>query len=637
MPVQLRPYQHNTIASNKLHLFERGYKSVLNHLATGMGKTVIAAHTGYHLFDPNECRILFVVGFREIVRQTKNSFIHNFPDLEGSTFTKFSRPGVGIVMGNIDERDARIIIATPQTLSGVEENADFYRLDRILEYGPFDLVIYDEAHTSVAKSFLVLHKRLLDANPNMKTLGLTATPMREDGLALRQMFEVINVSYDLKYGIKNGYLCNILPPLLVETNLELPGLKGAVEERIKALDVANWNEILYQSYMEHGDNRPGAWFMPSVEHSKEFARFMQDKGIRIAHVDGFMSIDPNGNEVPVSRRDDIMDWYNQWDPKGEPRHLTNFNVLTTGWDAPHTALIGWARPTENPVLLTQAIGRGTRLHPAKENLKILDFALRDMSLVTVGSLFGHNWQDEEKDVEDEGELELLSEGLDTRDIRKEGSLVNGNGVVIRIGSLFGKNKNAWYSDPRNNAMSLSCSETDILVIINPNFTTAAKISSGIALGEKLLNEGDTDPLKLEFYNDLLRGHELFSNYTLWHVKAKFTESGKKYWVAPEKWEAADQSVELLFDYAAPLQNLLTDDKLAKKNRPWRNEPISEKQKNYLKFSFKVTDEEMPPNKDVAAKLISHYLAYPEVEKVIGDIQERCGRFGKINPIKLEVV
>lgn len=636
MPVQLRDYQNNTVASNKLHMFERGYKAPLNHLATGLGKTVIAAHTAYHLFPPEEKRTLFVVGFREIIRQTKNAFTYNFPDLAQNSWTKYGCPGVGIVMGNIDERNAQIVIATPQTLSGVEDNVDFERLDQLLEQGAFDFCIYDEAHTSVAKSYLQLHKRLLSANPNMKTLGMTATPMRDDGLALSQMFDVINVSYDLKYGIKNGYLCPIQPPLLIETNMELPGDRGGVEERAKALDVKNWNEIMYQSYMEHGENRPGVWFMPSVDHSKEFAHFMQGKGIQIAHVDGAMSITPDGRDVSMSKREDVMDWYNGWEPGGPARMLTNYNVLTTGWDAPHTSFIGWARPTQNPVLLTQAIGRGTRLHPDKKDLKVLDFALKDISLVTVGSLFGHTWAEEEKKTEDEGELELLSEGLDMRDIRKEGSLINGNGVIVRVGSLFSKSKNAWYNDPASNVMSLSCSETDILVIVTPNFTLAAKIKSGMTKGEEIL-ETDNDPLKLEFYNDLVRGHELFRNYTLWHVHASFTTSGKKIWETPTRWEAADESIELLFDYAAPLQNALTDAKLANKNKAWRKDPISDKQKNYLKYTFKVTDEEMPETKDNAAKLISHYTAVPKVMDTVWDIHERCGRFGKINPIKVEAL
>lgn len=598
--------------------------------------TAVAAGVAVQIFPPEENRVLFVVGFREIVRQTKNAFLRYYPHLADTSFTKYGRPGIGIVMGNIDEKTARIVIATPQTLSGIDGEANFERLDALLEYGPFSLAIYDEAHTSVAKSFMELHRRLLAANPNMKTLGLTATPMREDGLALGQMFDVINVSYDLKWGIKNGYLCQIQPPLLIETNLALPEGPGGVEERAKALDVKNCNEIMHQAYIEHGENRPGVWFMPSVEHSREFTRFMQSKGIRIAHVDGEMGIDVHGQELAMSRRDEIMDWYNGWEAGGEARLLSNYNVLTTGWDAPHTAFIGWGRPTMNAVLLTQALGRGTRLHPDKKDLKILDFALKDISLVTVGSLFGHTWAEEKEKIEDEGELEMLSEGLDIRDIRKEGSLVNGNGVIIRIGNLFGKSKHAWYSDPDSRVMSLSCSDKDVLVIVPPNFTLASKIKSGITLGETVLEQAPDDELKLEFYNDLVKGYDLFRNYTLWRVHAEFSPSGKKIWQTPAQWEAADESIELLFDYAAPLQNALTDAKLAQKNKAWRKKPISEKQTNYLKYSFQVSVDEMPETQDGAAKLISHFTAVPKVMDTVYDIHERCGRFGKINVIKLEV-
>ncbi len=636
MPVQLRDYQRNTVESNRVHMFERGYKSPINHLFTGGGKTLISAATAYELFPPDQNRTLFVVSFREIVRQTKTAFLKYYPDLGSNSWTKYNRPGVGAVMGNIDERNARMIIATPQTLSGTEGNVNFERLDALLAEGSFSLVIYDECHFSVAPSYMALHKRLLEANPDMKTLGLTATPMRQDGLALGQMFDVINVSYDLRWGMKNGYCCDIQHPLLIETNMTLPGDKGGIEERAKALDVKNWNEIMLQSYLEHGEDRPGVWYMPSVDHSREFARFAQSKGIKIAHLDSEMGIMPDGSEVRSDKRDGILDWYNDWSPSDGHRLLTNYGVLTTGWDAPHTAFIGLARPSENPTLVTQIIGRGTRLHPDKKDLRILDFALKGVDLVTAGTLMGHTWAEEKEKVEDEGELEMLSEGLDIRDLRKEGSLVNGNGIIIRIGSLFGKSKHAWYSDPDSRVMSLSCSDKDVLVIVPPNFTLASKIKSGITLGETVLENDPSDELKLEFYNDLVKGYDLFRNYTLWRVHAEFSPSGKKMWQAPTQWEAADESIELLFDYAAPLQNALTDAKLAQKNKAWRKKPISEKQMNYLKYSFQVSVDEMPETQDGAAKLISHFTAVPRVMDTVYAIHERCGRFGKINPIKLEV-
>jgi hypothetical protein len=65
-------------------------------------------------------------------------------------------------------------------------------------------------------------------------------------------------------------------------------------------------------------------------------------------------------------------------------------VLTEGYDEPSVAGIILARPTKSSLLYTQMIGRGTRLHPGKENVIVVDVvdATRDHKLVTLPSLFG---------------------------------------------------------------------------------------------------------------------------------------------------------------------------------------------------------------------------------------------------------
>jgi ATP-dependent helicase IRC3 len=64
-------------------------------------------------------------------------------------------------------------------------------------------------------------------------------------------------------------------------------------------------------------------------------------------------------------------------------------VLTEGFDDPGVSCIAMARPTRSEGLYAQCVGRGTRLHPGKNNCLILDFVdLSDLSLCTLPSLFG---------------------------------------------------------------------------------------------------------------------------------------------------------------------------------------------------------------------------------------------------------
>ena len=53
--------------------------------------------------------------------------------------------------------------------------------------------------------------------------------------------------------------------------------------------------------------------------------------------------------------------------------LCNSMLLTEGWDCPSVDCIVVLRPTKIRSLYSQMVGRGTRLHPGKDHLLLLDF------------------------------------------------------------------------------------------------------------------------------------------------------------------------------------------------------------------------------------------------------------------------
>jgi hypothetical protein len=74
---------------------------------------------------------------------------------------------------------------------------------------------------------------------------------------------------------------------------------------------------------------------------------------------------------------------------GRTQALTNVGVLTEGFDDPGVSCVAMARPTRSEGLYAQCVGRGTRLHPGKEDCLVLDFVdLSTLSLCTLPSLFG---------------------------------------------------------------------------------------------------------------------------------------------------------------------------------------------------------------------------------------------------------
>lgn len=88
-------------------------------------------------------------------------------------------------------------------------------------------------------------------------------------------------------------------------------------------------------------------FACSVPHSKFLTSVLLYMGFRAAHIDG---------ETPRDRRAGLIEAFRS----GELQVLSNFGVLSTGFDAPNTDVVFITRPTASAVLYSQMIGRGLR-------------------------------------------------------------------------------------------------------------------------------------------------------------------------------------------------------------------------------------------------------------------------------------
>ncbi|MCQ2440255.1 MAG: DEAD/DEAH box helicase, partial [Oscillospiraceae bacterium] len=99
-------------------------------------------------------------------------------------------------------------------------------------------------------------------------------------------------------------------------------------------------------------------FLPLIETSKKFCAMLTERGFRAAEVNG--GSDDRAETLSAFER-------------GDYDILCNSMLLTEGWDCPSVDCVVVLRPTKVRSLYTQMIGRGTRLHPGKDHLLILDF------------------------------------------------------------------------------------------------------------------------------------------------------------------------------------------------------------------------------------------------------------------------
>ena len=99
-------------------------------------------------------------------------------------------------------------------------------------------------------------------------------------------------------------------------------------------------------------------FLPLVATSQRFCELLQSRGFRAAEVNG---------QSPD--REQLLRDFEQ----GKYDVLCNSMLLTEGWDCPSVDTVIVLRPTKSRALYSQMVGRGTRLHPGKTHLLLLDF------------------------------------------------------------------------------------------------------------------------------------------------------------------------------------------------------------------------------------------------------------------------
>lgn len=329
--MNLRPYQQQAL--NAVLSGFREYSKQLCVLPTGGGKTVLFSH----LADATEGRTLVLAHREELVDQAIDK-IHKVTGIKaGKEKAEFKAT-----------HEHEVVVASVQSM--------IRRLDRWPD-DHFDLIVCDEAHHSISKSWrTVLSHFDLWAN----VLGVTATPDRGDKRNLGCYYENVAFEVSMFDLIKQGFLSQIV----IKTcplKLDISGVK----QKAGDYDAGQLGESLdpylreiARSIKEHASERRSVVFMPLIATSQKFVAICKEEGLRAEHVDGYS----------VDRKEKLERF-----AACEFDILSNAMLLTEGWDDPGVDCVVNLRPTKSRSLYSQIIGRGTRIAPDKKNLLLLDF------------------------------------------------------------------------------------------------------------------------------------------------------------------------------------------------------------------------------------------------------------------------
>ena len=335
--MELRKYQQESINSIQKE-WDNGRKRTLLVLPTGCGKTVV-----------------FTKLAEEMVKQGKRVLIlaHRTELLEQASDKLFKITGLKTALEKADSTAigswCRVSVGSVQTLQRDKRLNQFPK-----DY--WDVIIVDEAHHILSDGYMKVMKYFDVAN----VLGVTATPDRSDMRNLGSYFDSLAYEYSLVQAIKEGYLSKI-KALTIPLSLDLSNVSMSAGD-FKASDVGTaldpYLEQIADEMVKQCADRKTVVFLPLVKTSQKFRDILNAKGFRAAEVNG------ESKDRAEILEDFEKDRYNV---------LCNSMLLTEGWDCPSVDCVVVLRPTKVRALYSQMVGRGTRLHPGKEELLLLDF------------------------------------------------------------------------------------------------------------------------------------------------------------------------------------------------------------------------------------------------------------------------
>jgi DNA repair protein RadD len=398
----LFPHQRQAVRQITNALYSAPYRVVL-HMPTGAGKTrtamnIIVEHLRYH--EPTV--VIWLAHSEELCVQADEEFQRAWKQL-GNRDISICRLWGKHQFNPESIVDGVVIAGLAKTYSAMQKSVKF-----ISDMGKFaTLIVMDEAHSAVARTYTEILNTLTVFRPNTGLLGLTATPGRtwaeiDVDRALADFFyrrkvtlSVEGYSNPVDFLVNEQYLAKVdYRPLyydkgaelsnkdltLLRESLEIPDdiLRRLAEDEIRNLLIIQTVEELVKRHQRI------LVFAATVEHSNLLAAVLSARGINARSVTGKTS--SHERQSAINNFKDVND---------EPRVLCNYGVLTTGFDAPRTSAAVIARPTKSLVLYSQMIGRAIRGKRAGGNeiaeiVTVVDYNLPGFN--SVAEAF-NNWED----------------------------------------------------------------------------------------------------------------------------------------------------------------------------------------------------------------------------------------------------
>lgn len=365
--MQFRYYQDEAIEHTFDYIRANPGSHPLIELPTGTGKSLVIAGLMQRACTRwSGTRMMMLTHSKTLVDQNSQKLRSFWPDAD-----------MGIYSAGLRKKE----LGRQITFAGIDSVMDKPHI-----FGKQNLVLVDEAHMidwcgkTRYRKFI---GGLIDHNPKLRVIGLTATPWRmrlghiatpHDDPKLADQILFGGVSYskigvaDFHEFVEQGFLAPLHP---LRTDLQLDVSKVSTtggDFNQGELQAEVDKEYLTKAAIEEsidlaGDRKHWIVFCAGKEHVEHTVQYLREVGISAVGVHSGQSQAINDANVQMA-----LD--------GKVRALVNMGVLTTGFDWPELSYIMMLRPTKSPMLWVQMLGRGTRPAPwaGKVDCLVGDFA-----------------------------------------------------------------------------------------------------------------------------------------------------------------------------------------------------------------------------------------------------------------------
>ena len=343
---EIRLYNYQAEMKERIDVAFRSYRSVMVQMPTGTGKTVLLSE----VVKGEEQRVKnpwvwIVVHRRELVEQIRDT-LDTMLSCPYSTLDTTSP---------LLSENSRIKVMSIQWLS---------RHYQDMAEKP-SLIVIDEAHHAVAKTYA----EVMNAYPEAKKLGMTATPCRLNKKGFTDLFDVLLQSWPTKKFIADGRL-SLYDYMSIKADsidqrmvfgLTKRGADGdfSLKEMSEKLDVQPSIERLCDTILRYASNKKGIVYAIDIKHAEHIAEQYRVHGIHAVAI---------SSKTPNDERRLTIDKFKA----GLIQVLVNVDLFGEGFDCPDVEFIQLARPTLSLAKYLQQVGRGMRVFEGKKFCLILD-------------------------------------------------------------------------------------------------------------------------------------------------------------------------------------------------------------------------------------------------------------------------